>query len=94
VMQVVNVWLCKHPDRALWQGRLFDNPLILAGISLELLMIVLIDYTPWGQAIFGTAALPAEVLLLILPFAGGMLLLEEARKLLARQHRASKRKNH
>jgi calcium-translocating P-type ATPase len=85
VMQIMNVLLCKHPDRHLWRSRPFDNPLILSGIVLEILLIVLIDYTPWGQHIFGTAALPAEIWLFILPLAGVMLLLEEARKAMLRK---------
>jgi magnesium-transporting ATPase (P-type) len=85
VMQVMNVWLCKHPDRPLWRARFLDNPLILAGIGLEIILIGVIDYTPWGQHIFGTAALPAEIWLFILPFAGVMLLLEEVRKAMLRK---------
>ncbi|HXK27999.1 MAG TPA: cation transporting ATPase C-terminal domain-containing protein [Candidatus Binatia bacterium] len=43
-----------------------------------------IVYMPWGQAIFGTAALPLDAWLFMLPFAAAMLLLEELRKLAAR----------
>lgn len=89
VMQIMNVWLCKHPDRQLWRGHLFDNPLIVAGVVLEILLIAFIDYTAWGQAIFGTAALPAEVWLFILPFAGLMLLMEELRKAVLARARKS-----
>jgi calcium-translocating P-type ATPase len=85
VMQVMNVWLCKHPEQPLWRARLFDNPLILAGIGVEIVLIVLIDYTAWGQQVFGTAALPAEIWLFMLPFAGLMLLLDEGRKALFRK---------
>ncbi len=85
--QVVNVLLCKHPDSPLWRARLFDNPLILTGIALELLLLGLIDYTPWGQKVFGTAALPAELWLMILPMCGLMLVIEETRKALTRRLR-------
>ncbi|OIQ78382.1 calcium-transporting ATPase 1 [mine drainage metagenome] len=86
VMQIMNVLLCKHPDRPLWRTNPFDNPLILSGIALEIALILIIDYTPWGQDLFGTAALPAGIWLLILPFAGAMLMLEEGRKALLRNH--------
>jgi sodium/potassium-transporting ATPase subunit alpha len=86
VTQIVNVLLCKHPDRPLWRANPFDNPLILSGIALEIALILIIDYTPWGQDLFGTAALPAGIWLLILPFAGTMLMLEEGRKALLRNH--------
>jgi hypothetical protein len=54
--------------------------LILWGVALEITLILSIVYTPWGQIIFGTAAIEANVWLFMLPFAAGMLLLEEVRK--------------
>ena len=48
---------------------------------------MLIDYTPWGNALFGTAPLDAEVWLFIILFMPGMLLLEELRKAMVRKHR-------
>jgi len=83
VMQVMNVFLCKHPDRFLFRSPLFDNRLILTGILLEIGLILFIDYTPWGNDIFGTAPMGLDVWLFTLPFALGMLLMEEARKGLA-----------
>jgi len=85
VMQVVNVFLCRDPARSTFSFGFMSNPLILWGIGFELVLIAAIVYTPWGQALFGTAALPVEVWLYVLPFAAAMLALEEARKLLARK---------
>jgi sodium/potassium-transporting ATPase subunit alpha len=48
-------------------------------------LILAIVYTSWGQLIFGTAALPLDAWLFMLPFAAAMLLLEEARKFLTRR---------
>ena len=84
VMQVMNVFLCKHPDRPLFRSPLFNNRLILVGILLEIALILFIDYTPWGNNIFGTAPIELDVWLFTLPFALGMLLMEEMRKGLAR----------
>ncbi len=84
VTQVVNVFLCRDPRASLFTIGLGGNRLILLGIAVELALVLGIVYTPWGQAVFGTAALPFEVWLFMLPFAGAMFLLEEARKLLAR----------
>ena len=50
-----------------------------------LILIALIVYTPWGNAVFGTAPLAAEVWLFALPFAVAMLVLEEGRKALMRR---------
>lgn len=87
VMQVVNVFLCRDPVRSAFSLGLASNPLILWGIAFELALLGAIVYTPWGQALFGTAALPLEIWLCVLPFAAAMLALEEGRKILIRAHR-------
>jgi magnesium-transporting ATPase (P-type) len=84
VMQIVNVFLCRSACEPLLSRGLLSNRLILVGIATEVALIALIDYTPWGNALFGTAPLPAAVWLFILPFALGMLALEELRKWLVR----------
>ncbi|MCK9637998.1 MAG: cation-transporting P-type ATPase [Methylobacter tundripaludum] len=80
VTQVVNVFLCKTPGRSVFGARLFDNRTILWGIALEIMLILIIDYTAWGNRVFGTLPIAPEVWLFILPFALAMLLLEELRK--------------
>lgn len=80
ITQIVNVFLCKTPARSVFGATLWDNPIILWGIVLEIVLLGLIDYTPWGNAIFGTQPLMAEVWVFILPFSVGMLVLEELRK--------------
>lgn len=82
VMQIVNVYLCKTPGYSLFSTRLLDNRIILWGIALEIVLLVFITYTEWGNLIFGTLPLAPEVWLFVLPFALGMLLLEEFRKLM------------
>jgi sodium/potassium-transporting ATPase subunit alpha len=80
VMQVANVFLCKNPGRSLFATRLLDNRTILWGIALEIALILVIDYTAWGNAIFGTAPVSGDVWLVALPFALAMMLVEELRK--------------
>ncbi|OYV19414.1 MAG: ATPase, P-type (transporting), HAD superfamily, subfamily IC, partial [Methylococcaceae bacterium NSP1-1] len=80
VTQIVNVFLCKTPGRSVFSGQLFDNRIILWGIALEITLVLVIVYTHWGNLIFGTAPIAPEVWLFMLPFALGMLLLEELRK--------------
>jgi sodium/potassium-transporting ATPase subunit alpha len=80
VMQVVNVFLCRSHRESAFRFGLFSNPLLLLGVGVEILLILLIDYTPWGNAAFGTAPIPLAVWLFMLPFALALLLLEEARK--------------
>jgi len=85
VMQVANVLVCRSPTASLRDTGLRGNPLLLWGIASELALIAALVYTPWGQALFGTAALPAAAWLAMLPFALLLLLLEEARKWLVRR---------
>jgi calcium-translocating P-type ATPase len=80
VAQIVNVFLCKTPGRSVFGAGLFDNRIILWGIALEAALILAIDYTDWGNLIFGTLPIAPEVWLFILPFALAMLLVEELRK--------------
>jgi sodium/potassium-transporting ATPase subunit alpha len=81
VSQIVNVFLCKTPERSAFGAGLFNNRIILWGIALEIILILGIDYTAWGNMVFGTQPIAPEVWLFILPFAAAMLLLEELRKL-------------
>jgi magnesium-transporting ATPase (P-type) len=80
VMQIVNVFLCRSPDRSLWSTGLLGNPLILSGAVLEIALVLLIDYTAIGNLAFGTAPIGREVWLFMVPFALAMLVLEELRK--------------
>ncbi len=86
-MQMVNVMLCRHPALSAFGRGQRLNRMIAYGIGFELVLLLFIVYTPWGNALFGTAPLSAEVWLLIIPFEGGMLLLEELRKAVARKQR-------
>jgi calcium-translocating P-type ATPase len=85
LMQVANVFLCRSERASAFAFSLLSNRLILAGILLELVLILLIAYTEPGNRLFATAPIAGTVWLLVLPFAGGMLVLEELRKLLARR---------
>jgi sodium/potassium-transporting ATPase subunit alpha len=84
-MQVVNVFLCRHPSMSSFSRGYRKNRLIWFGIIFELLLLLLIAYTPWGNALFGTAPLGAEVWLYIIAFMPAMLLAEELRKAVVRR---------
>ncbi len=85
VMQIANVFLCRSDHHPLLSRGMFANKLILAGIALEITIILAIVYTPWGNALFGTAPLPPEVWLFLLPFAIAMIAMEETRKWIQRK---------
>jgi sodium/potassium-transporting ATPase subunit alpha len=63
----------------------FSNRLLLIGIVVEIGVIMLIDYTPVGNVVFGTAPIPPSVWLLMIPGATAMLFIEEFRKWLVRR---------
>jgi magnesium-transporting ATPase (P-type) len=85
VMQVANVFICRSDRESVFSFGLFSNPFILWGIASEIGLILLIDYTPWGNLIFGTSPIPAGVWLFVVPFAVAMLVLDELRKSRARR---------
>jgi magnesium-transporting ATPase (P-type) len=80
LMQMLNVFLCRSDRRSIFAHRLTNNRLILSGVAAELVLILLIDYTPAGQAVFGTAPIALGSWLMVIPFALTMLIAEEARK--------------
>jgi magnesium-transporting ATPase (P-type) len=84
VMQVANVFLCRSDRRSFIFRGMFANKLIFFGIAVEIAIILFIDYTPWGNALFGTAPLEPRVWIFILPFVLVMIAMEEFRKWLCR----------
>lgn len=90
VLQIVNVFLCRSATRSVFSTGLFGNWLILWGVALEITLLMLINYTSWGNALLGTSPTAESVWLFVMPLAVGMLLLEEARKWLARRGLADK----
>ena len=87
VMQVVNLFLCRSERDSAAAFGLFSNRLLIWGIITELALILWIDYSGWGRRLFNTAPIGLEVWLFVLPFAAGMLVLEETRKWWLRANR-------
>jgi sodium/potassium-transporting ATPase subunit alpha len=90
VTQVANVFACRSDRVSLSQLGWFSNPLLLWGIATELVVLALIIYTPWGNAIFGTSPLPAWI---FGPLALGALVLlfaEESRKFIMNRFKNSR----
>jgi len=91
VMQVANVFLCRSPRLSILTLGPFSNRLVLAGILVEIAIILLIVYTDLGNSLFGTAPVTYEVWLFAIPFALAMLVMEEGRKWLVRHHVGARR---
>ncbi|MFI5317610.1 MAG: cation-translocating P-type ATPase [Myxococcota bacterium] len=83
-MQIVNVFLCRSTTRSIAATGILGNRLILAGVALELALLLAINYTPWGNALLSAAPVAGAVWLFLMPFAASMLVLEELRKGIAR----------
>jgi magnesium-transporting ATPase (P-type) len=80
VMQIGNVFACRTRTESAFKSGMFSNRLVLWGILAELLLCLGIIYTPWGNRIFSTAPVGADVWLLLLPFTIILFLAEELRK--------------
>ena len=85
VMQIVNVFLCRSATRSVFSTGLLGNALIILGVTWEIALLILINYTPWGNSLLGTAPVGERVWAFIIPFAAGLFVLEEVRKALARK---------
>jgi sodium/potassium-transporting ATPase subunit alpha len=83
VAQVANVFACRSDRVPLSQLGWFTNPLLLWGIATQLVVLALIIYTPWGNAIFGTSPLPAWIFGPLVLGALALLFAEEGRKFIA-----------
>ena len=85
LVQVANVFACRSDHLSASRIGWFSNPLILWGILAELAILMFITYTPIGNDIFGTSPLPLWIFGLLALGGLGLLLAEEARKVVARR---------
>jgi calcium-translocating P-type ATPase len=85
VLQIVNVFLCRSATRSVFLTGILGNPLIWGGVIVEIVLVLLIDYTPWGNLIFGTTPIGPSIWFFLVPFSAALLIMEELRKWLARK---------
>ncbi|HJV22109.1 MAG TPA: cation-transporting P-type ATPase [Holophagaceae bacterium] len=85
VMQMAAVFLCRHETRSAFHPGAGLNQLLLAGVGLELLVLLALNHVPFVQHALGTAAMPGVAWLVLLPFVALMVALEEGRKAWARR---------
>ena len=84
--QVANVFACRSERISIFQLGFFSNSRVIWGIAIELVLLLLIVYTPLGNTVFGTDPLPAWI---FGPLALGALVLlfaEEGRKIITNRH--------
>ncbi len=83
VAQVANVFACRSERVSAFRLGFLTNPFILWGIAVELTLLALIVYTPFGNLVLGTGPLPWWAWGPLVVGAAGLLLAEEIRKLVA-----------
>jgi magnesium-transporting ATPase (P-type) len=83
--QIADAFLCRSSWNSAFKLSAFTNLLLLMGIVVEIGLILLIDYTPLGNLVFGTAAVPLSVWPFVVPCVTAMFGLEEIRKWLVRR---------
>ncbi len=83
--QMANLFICRSETDSTFRRGVAPNRWLLGGIASEVAIVLFIDYTAWGNLLFGTAPLRASAWAFAVPFVLGMLLLEEARKAWARR---------
>ncbi|MEU7605477.1 cation-translocating P-type ATPase C-terminal domain-containing protein [Streptomyces sp. NPDC041003] len=85
--QVGTAFAARTDHAALRDIGLFTNPLLLAGIAFELVFTAALVYAPPLQGLFGTAALPLDVVALIATFPVIVWGTDELRRWVRRTHR-------
>ncbi|MFH9728468.1 cation-translocating P-type ATPase [Streptomyces sp. NPDC017254] len=87
--QVGTAFAARTDHAALRDIGVFSNPLLLAGIAFELAFTAALVYVPPLQDLFGTAALPLDVVLLIATFPLLVWGTDEVRRARRRRHRTA-----
>jgi calcium-translocating P-type ATPase len=68
VAQIGTAFAARTERSSLVSIGVFSNPLLLAGIAVELALAAAVIYLPPLQHLFATAALPPQLLVIVLPF--------------------------
>ncbi len=87
IAQVANVFACRSERISVFRLGFFSNPFILWGIAVELALLALIVYTPFGNLVFGTEPLPLWAWGPLVVGAVGLLFADEIRKLVMERRR-------
>lgn len=78
--QIGNVFACRTEMESVFSVGFLKNRLILIGIAIEVILILILDYTPLFQKIFGLAPLQLNDWMLLLIFPIVVLAADEIRK--------------
>jgi P-type Ca2+ transporter type 2C len=80
--QIGNAIACRSEKSHLHQLGWFSNPLLLAGIAVEIILILAMVYLPPLARLFGHAPLPLAAWIMLALYAPGIYFIERLRKML------------
>ncbi|HEU5320621.1 MAG TPA: cation-translocating P-type ATPase C-terminal domain-containing protein, partial [Methylomirabilota bacterium] len=86
---IANVFACRSQRESAFRLGLWSNRLILWGIAVEVVLALAVVYTPLGNRLFGTAPIPLAAWLFPVPFALGLIALDEVVKAFRRSRAVS-----
>ncbi len=84
VCQIANVFTSRTRRQSVFVKGVFSNRMVLIGIASELLILAFIVFHPFANAVFNTAPISLEYVLLAVPFAFLLFAADELRKYLIR----------
>lgn len=85
IVQVADVLICRQRRESIFKKGVFSNRVVLLGIAAELILAAIIVYTPFGNALLGTAPLSAFEFFLAAPFALFIFIFDEVRRWMIRK---------
>jgi magnesium-transporting ATPase (P-type) len=94
VCQVGTAFAARTERASLWSIGAFSNTLLLWGIAFELAFAAAVTYAPPLQAVFGTAAVGGDLLVLLLPMPFVVWGVDEARRWIVRRARRPRAQDH
>jgi sodium/potassium-transporting ATPase subunit alpha len=84
ICQIANVFTSRTRRQSVFVKGVFSNRMVLVGIASELLILAFIVFHPFANAVFNTAPISLEYVLLAVPFAFLLFAADELRKYLIR----------
>ena len=85
ICQIANVFTSRTRRQSVLTKRFFENRMILFGIASELTILALIIFNPLANTVFNTAPISIKYILMAVPFALALLLVDELMKLSVRK---------
>jgi sodium/potassium-transporting ATPase subunit alpha len=86
ICQIANIFASRTRFQSIFTRGLFSNRMVLLGIASELLILAFIIWSPFANLIFNTSPIDLRYILLSVPFAVFLLVIDELRKYLLRKN--------